>query len=317
MAGFEAEETPMKFGLKLHHSGAGASPEHMLRWTRFAETLGMQLIMTADHVALTPDVRARYAEPYYEPFTNMAWLAAKTRAMQVGTTVIVLPYRHPLHLAQLTANIDQLSQGRLLFGIGVGWAQQEFAALGVPYTKRGAITDDYLAALKVLWTDDVASYEGPFVTFRDVKLSPKPVQKPHPPIWVGGNSQAALRRTVRFADAWHPIRPRMAWLQADALPTLRQMAEAEGKPVPSLCPRIWCRLTETPLPEDERVAGEGTLDQIRRDLDALQEMGAAYVLLDTKGNSPTADSPNHYQEAWRTLTILAEKVVDFAKETVR
>lgn len=307
----------MKFGLKLHHSGPGASPGHMLRWTRFAESLGMHFIMTADHAALTPDVRARYAEPYYEPFTNMAWLAAKTRAMQIGTTVIVMPYRHPAHLAHLTANVDQLSQGRLIFGVGVGWARQEFEALGVPYHRRGAMTDDYLAALKMLWTHDVASYEGPFVAFRDVKLSPKPVQKPHPPIWVGGSSEAGLRRAVRFGDGWHPIRPSVAWLRNHGLAQLRQIAETEGKPVPALCPRIWCRLTGTPLPEDERVAGEGTLDQVRHDLDALQEMGATHVLLDTKGNSPTAMSPDHYREAWRTLSILAEQAIDFDNESVR
>lgn len=307
----------MKFGLKLHHSGPGASPGHMLRWTRFAETLGMHLIMTADHAALTPDVLAQYPDPYYEPFTNMAWLAAKTRAMQLGTTVIVLPYRHPLHLAQLTTNVDQLSRGRLIFGVGVGWARQEFEALGVPYHKRGAMTDDYLAALKTLWTHDVASYEGPYVAFRDVKLSPKPVQQPHPPIWVGGSSEAALRRTVRFGDAWHPIGPRLSWLKQEGLPKLRQIADAAGKPIPALCPRIWCRLTETPLPEDERIVGEGTLDQVRRDLETLQEMGADYVLLDTRRNSPTALSPNHYETAWRTLTLLAEQVIDFDNESVR
>jgi probable F420-dependent oxidoreductase len=307
----------MKFGLKLHHSGPGASPAHMLRWTRFAESLGLHLIMVADHAALTPEVLARYPEPYYEPFTNLAWLAAKTRHLQLGTTVIVLPYRHPLLLAHLTANVDQLSGGRLIFGVGVGWAEQEFEALGVPFHKRGAITDDYLAALKTLWTQDVASYEGPHVAFRDVKLSPKPVQQPHPPIWVGGSSDAALRRAVRFGDAWHPIGPRLAWLQHEGLPRLRQMADREGKPVPALCPRIWCRLTEAPLPDDERVAGEGSLDQVRRDLEALQELGAASVLLDTKRNSPTALSPKHYETAWRTLTILAEKAIDLDHESVR
>jgi probable F420-dependent oxidoreductase len=313
----DKEETCMKFGLKLHHSGPGASPAHMLRWTRFAETLGLHLIMTADHAGLTPDVLAQYPDPYYEPFTNMAWLAAKTRAIELGTTVIVVPYRHPIHLAHLTANVDQLSRGRLILGVGVGWAKQEFEALGLSYTQRGAMTDDYLAALHLLWTHDVATYEGPYVTFRDVKISPKPVQQPHPPIWVGGSSEAALRRAVRFGDGWHPIGPRLAWLKQEALPKLQRIADTEGKPMPALCPRIWCRLTETPLPEDERTMGEGTLDQIRRDLEALQELGAPYVLLDTKRNSPTALSSQHHEESWRTLAILAEKAIDLDHETVR
>ena len=307
----------MKFGLKLHHSGPGASPSYMLRWTRFAETLGLHFMMTADHAGLTPDVLARYPEPYYEAFTNLAWLAAKTRSIELGTTVVVIPYRHPIHMAHLTANIDQLSHGRLIFGVGVGWSQQEFEALGLPYAQRGAMTDDYLAALKTLWTQDVASYEGPFATFRDVKISPKPVRQPHPPIWVGGNSAAALRRAARFGDAWHPIGPRQAWLTQEALPRLRQLADAEGKPTPDLCPRIWCRLTDAPLPDDERTMGEGSLDQIRRDLATLQELGAAYVLLDTKRNSPTAASSQHHEESWRVLTTLAEKAIDLEHETMR
>ena len=217
----------------------------------------------------------------------------------------------------MTSNVDQLSEGRLIFGVGVGHAKSEFEALGVPFDKRGAMTDDYLAAIKTLWTDDVACYEGEFVSFRDVKISPKPVQLPHPPIWVGGSSSAALRRAVRFGEAWHPIGSRIDWLRDEGLPMMRRIAEKEGKPVPALCPRIWCRLTESPLPEDERVAGEGTLDQVRGDLESLQALGAKYVLLDTKRNSPTAASPRHYEEAWRTLTVLAEKVLDLESESVR
>ena len=185
------------------------------------------------------------------------------------------------------------------------------------FHQRGAIMDDYLAAAKALWTNDVASYEGPFVSFRDVMLSPKPVQSPHPPIWVGGASNAALRRTARLGDAWHPLGIRVDWLRDTGLPRLQRLADREGRPVPSLCPRIFCHLTDSPLPEDERVAGEGTLDQVRGDLEALQNLGAEYVILDTKRNSPTGASSRHHEEAWRTLTILAEKAIDLENETVR
>jgi len=307
----------MKVGLKLHHSGPGASPESMRRWTQFAETLGLHLIMTADHVSLTPEVMGQYGAPYYEPFTNLAWLAAQTQRIQLGTTVIVLPYRHPVYVAHMTANIDQLSGGRLIFGAGVGWARSEFEVLGVPFHQRGAMTDDYLTAIKTLWTHDVASYEGRFVSFRDIRVSPRPVQSPHPPIWVGGLSEAAMHRAVRFGDVWHPIQNRVDWLRDTALPQLRQIAEREGRPVPALCPRILCRLTESPLPEETRGAGEGTLDQVRRDLEGLQALGAEYVLLDTKRNNPTGASPRHHEDAWRTLTTLAEKVLDLEQETVR
>lgn len=311
----------MKFGLKLHHSGPGARPEHMLEWTRFAEALGIHIVMTADHVALTPDVIAQYPDPYYEPFTSIAWLAGQTKRIEFGTTIIVVPYRHAIELANLTASIDRLSGGRFIFGVGVGWARSEFEALGVRFEERGAMTNDYLAAIKALWTQDVASHDGPYVSFRDVKLSPKPVQTPHPPIWVGGNadqgSSAGMRRAVRFGSAWHPLGIRVDHMRDTALPKLKRIADEERLPVPDFCPRIFCRLTDRPLPDETRVAGEGTLDQVRGDLEALQELGARYVVFDTKRNSPTASSPDHYREAWRTLTILAEKAVDLDKESVR
>ena len=307
----------MKVGLKLHHSGPGASPEYMKRWARFAETLGLHLVMTADHAALTPEVTEQYPGPYYEAFTNLAWLAAHTEKIELGTTVIVVPYRHPVHLAHLTANVDRLSGGRLIFGVGVGWAESEFEALGLPFDKRGAMTDDYLAAVKTLWTEDGASFEGPFVSFENVTVAPKPAQSPHPPIWVGGSSDPAMRRAVRFGQAWHPIGVRVDWLRERALPKLNRLAEREGLGVPALCPRIWCRLTDSPLPEDERNAGEGTIEQVHGDLAALEKLGAEYILLDTKRSSPTAGSARHHEEAWRTLTTLAERVLDLENETVR
>jgi len=307
----------MKFGLKLHHSGPGASPENMKRWAQFAETIGLHLIMVADHVALTPEVLGRYPAPYYETFTNLAWLAAHTKKVMLGTTVVVVPYRNPVQLAHLTSNIDQLSGGRLIFGIGVGWAKTEFDIFQVPFHKRGAITDDYLSAIKALWTTEIASHEGPFTSFKDVLLAPKPVQTPHPPIWVGGSSDRALRRAVRFGQAWHPIHFRVDWLRDTALPRLRQIADSEELPVPALSPRIWCRLTDTPVPEDERMAGEGTLEQVHGDMKELQALGAEYVLLDTKRNSPTANSVRHHEEAWRAVATLVEQVIDLPNETVR
>lgn len=307
----------MKFGLKVINSGPGASPETMKRWTQFAETVGMHYVMVADHITVTPDVQDRYPAPYYEPFTNMAWLAALTEKVEIGVSVIVVPYRDPLYTAQLVANLDQLSGGRIIFGVGVGWAEREFEALGVTFRKRGAITNDYLSAMKAVWSGEMTSYEGPHVSFRDVAVTPAPVQKPHPPIWVGGSSPGAFRRAVRLGDAWHPIGPQVDWLRNEGLPTLKRVADEEGLPVPAFCPRIWCRITDSPLPEDTRIMGEGTLDQVRSDLVALEEMGAEYVMLDTRRNSPTAGSPTHHEEGWNTITTLIEHVIDLDGQTVR
>jgi probable F420-dependent oxidoreductase len=271
--------------------------------------------MTSDHICVTPDVYSRYPDPFYEPMSTLGWLAGITTKIEIGTTVIILPYRSPLETAKICANVDQLSGGRLILGVGIGWAQQEFQALRVPFEHRGAITNEYLEAIKLLWTQDVASYEGRFVSFQDVHTAPRPVQTPHPPIWIGGPSDAALRRAVRYGDAWHPIRIRADWLRDTGLPRLREMAEKEERPVPALCPRIKLHLTDSPRPEDQRIAGEGSLDQIRRDLADLQELGCSYVLLDTYRDDLEAVKNN--EEAWRFLTVLAERALDLKNETLR
>ncbi|MCZ6874380.1 MAG: LLM class F420-dependent oxidoreductase [bacterium] len=305
----------MKVGVNLINFGPGASPQSLARWVQLAETLGYHLLMTSDHIAITPDVQSRYPAPFYEPLSTLGWLAGITQTIAIGTTVIILPYRNVLEIARVGANVDQLSGGRFILGVGVGWAQDEFEALGVPFHRRGAITDEYLDALKRLWTTDKASYEGRFVTFKDVYTAPGPVQSPHPPIWVGGASDAALRRAVRYGTAWHPIRIRWQPFKHTLLPRLNAIAEAENRPLPELCPRIRLRLTSQPMPEDERVMGEGTLDQVRRDLEALQALGCTYVLLDTYYDD--VEATRHHETAWRMLATMAEKVLDLAHETLR
>lgn len=259
-------------------------------------------------------MQSRYPAPFYEPISTLGWLAGITTNIEIGTTVIILPYRNILETARATANIDQLSNGRLILGVGIGWSQQEFAALRVPYAKRGAITNEYLEALLLLWTQDVASYQGQFVSFTDVHTAPRPVQSPHPPIWVGGPSDAALRRAVRYGDAWHPIRISMDWFKNTGIPRLRAIADEENRPMPALCPRIKLRLTEAALPDD-RLVGEGSLEQVRRDLAELEELGCQYVLLDTFYDDLEAVKYN--EAAWSVLAVMADKVLDLKNQTVR
>ncbi len=305
----------MKIGVNLINFGPSAAPKTLTQWVQLAETLGYHLIMTSDHIAITPDVQSRYPAPFYEPFSTLGWLAGITRAIEIGTTVIIVPYRNPLETARVLANVDQLSGGRLIFGVRVGWAQQEFEVLGAPFHRRGAMTNEYLEAIKVLWTQDCASYEGRYVTFKDVTTTPRPVQQPHPPIWVGGVSEAALRRTVRYGQGWRPIRARLTSFRDEQVPRLRAIAEEEQRPVPELCPRIRLRLTETPMLDDDRIMGEGTVDQVRRDLEALQVLGCTYVLLDTYFDD--IEATRHPETAWRMLTVMAEQVLDLPHETLR
>jgi probable F420-dependent oxidoreductase len=295
----------VKFGINILNFGPGADPASLEGWARFAEDIGYHFIMISDHVAITPDVQAAFTGTFYDPFILLSWMASITKRVELGTTVTILPYRHPLQTARISANIDQLSGGRFILGVGAGWAKLEFDALGIPFDKRGAITNEYLEAIKTFWTNDVATYEGRFVSFRDVYTRPRPLRTPHPPIWVGGATEAALRRAVRYGDGWHPMRLRVDWLRNEGLPQLRKIAESEGKPVPALCPRIKLRLTDSPLPDNIRLAGEGTLDQVRSDLEGLASLGAEYVLLDTYTGQPGETQENDQA----MFMLLADKVL--------
>ena len=305
----------MKFGMNLINFGPGSSPDSMLRWTTFAESLGYDLVMISDHIAVTPDVETRYPAPFYDPYTTLAWLAGQTSTIELGTTVVVVPYRSPILMARLGANIDQMSDGRFIFGIGVGWAQQEFAALNVEFDKRGPMTDEYLGAIKTLWTNELASYSGKYVSFEDVAATPMPIQSPHPPIWVGGASPAAFRRTVEYGDGWHPIRPKAEWLRDVGVPKLRETADRMGKPMPAICPRIKLRLTDSLVPDEVRAAGIGTVDQVRADLDILQNLGADYVLFDTYADDPAETAT--YEWAWSMYMTVAEELVDLSSGNLR
>ena len=303
----------MKVGVNLINFGPGANADSFRRTVEISETLGYHLVMTSDHIAVTSDVADRYPAPFYEPLSTLGWLAGITN-MEIGSTVIIVPYRSPLETAKACANIDQLSGGRFIFGVGVGWAEGEFDVLGVPFNRRGAMTDEYLEAIKVLWTEDVASFEGKYVSFKDINTAPRPVQNPHPPIWVGGPSAAAMRRAVRHG-AWHPIRINVDHLKNTDFPLLERIADEEGKPVPDLCPRIRLRITDSPMSEIERLAGEGTIDQIRGDLEQLQALGCTYVLLDSFYGD--VDATRNHETTWRMLTTIAEQALDLANESVR
>ena len=287
----------------------------MKSWATLSEALGYHIIMTSDHIAITPDVQSRYPAPFYEPLSLLGWLAGVTTKIEIGTTVIIVPYRNPLELAKATANVDQLSDGRFILGVGIGWAQEEFHVLNAAYKSRGAVTNEYLAAVKLLWTQDVASYNGKFISFDDVHTAPRPIQTPHPPIWVGGPSDAAMRRTVRYGDAWHPIRIQMDWFKNTGIPRLKEISDEEAKSVPELCPRIRLRLTDSPVNGSDRDVGEGHIDQVHRDLAALENLGCSYVILDTYADDLEAIKNNEI--SWRMLTTLAEKVLDLSNQTVR
>ncbi len=308
----------LKVGINVPNYSDGATPESLLARARMAESLGFHSVMISDHVAITPGVRPRYPEPFYDPFTTLAWLAGQTSRVLLGTTVCVVPYRHPVLTARLAANIDRLSGGRFILGVGVGGAEDEFDALGVPFHRRGAVTNEYLEVMRRLWTCEEVTYPGKFVNLKQISgiLPVNLPGRPHPPIWVGGRSDAAMRRAIRFDGAWHPNRISIDWLRERGVPRLRQIAEESSSAVPALCPRIAVDLRDDPLPEVGRLAGVGSLEQVRSDLEALQELGAEHVILDwyVSGDLETARDDTR---AWEMLTMLAHEVLDLRNEQLR
>src|SRR5690606_16135064 len=181
-----------------------------------------------------------------------------------------------------------------------GWSEEEFAALGIPFRERGRITDEYLAAITAAWSGARASLDGAYVRYQDVRTGPPPARSPHPPVWVGGTSRAAIRRAVRFGDAWHPNNAALGWLRDTGLPALRAAAEEAGRPVPAFAPRMRTRLTDRDLPADGRPAGVGSLAQVVDDVRWLVELGATHVVLDTNPDDPADRRPA--EEDWDTLS---------------
>ena len=276
----------MRLGVNVPNFGPGTNPDVLRRWALTVQGLGFDLLMVSDHVAVTPDVAEQYPAPFYEPFTTLSWLAGLTRGIRLGTTVLIVPYRHPLLIARMAANLNDLSGGRLVLGVGVGWAQEEFAALGVPFRERGRLTDEHLLAIRAAWRDE-ADYRGG-----------------HIPLWIGGNSDAALRRAVRLGDAWHPLRFTPGWM-AGAAGRLAARAADQGRRPPALMPRIALRLTGTPVTGDGRLAGHGTIDQIAADLAQLRSLGADTVVLDPFNGDHRETA--HPETAWWALATVAER----------
>ncbi len=197
----------MKFGLFGINLGPCAVPEVAVRVAQAAEAAGFESLWTAEHVVL-PDPQAPPSPlppqvPILDPAVSLAYLAAHTERVRLGTGIIILPQRNPLVLAKELASVDVVSRGRLIFGIGIGYLKAEFDALGIPFEDKGARAMDYLAAMRAIWAEEKPAYEGRFVRFAGVQAYPRPVQRPHPPVVIGGHSQPAFRRAVEHASGWY------------------------------------------------------------------------------------------------------------------
>lgn len=306
----------MRFGLNLLNFGAGARPESIDAWGRLSEEAGFSFLTISDHVAITEDVNVEYQAPFYDPLATLGYLAATTKRVELGTSVLVIPYRHPLLIARVAANIDQLSGGRLFLGVGLGWAEQEFEALGVPFRARGRLADEYLDVMRQAWSERKISHQGEFVSYTDVHTEPLPATARGIPIWIGGEGKAAIRRAIARGDAWHPLRPVNGWLESVGLPALAEAAEAAAVAAPPVIPRILLDIRESPLPDESRFVGRGSIGQIRDDLERLAELGIEDVLLDTYDET-IAGSADQQEEHLELIERFAAEIADPRSGTLR
>ena len=197
----------MKFGLFGINTGLCSEPETAVPVARAAEAAGFESVWTAEHVVLpdpqVPPSPAAPDSPFLDPAVALAFIAGQTTTIRLGTGIIILPQRNPVVLAKELASVDRLSKGRLIFGLGAGYLKPEFQALGAPFAHRGRRTDEYIEAILALWTQDKPEYKGDYVAFGGIQAQPRPVQRPHPPVVVGGMSPSGLRRAARYGNGWY------------------------------------------------------------------------------------------------------------------
>src|SRR5579864_5868178 len=293
----------MQFGFNLPNSGALAAPAIMARIAREGEALGYDYLTVTDHIVL-PDM-AEPGYPYsesgafyssdsarrHEMLTLAAWLAAITSRLRLVLAVLVVSHRPAVLAAKMLASIDALSGGRLTVGVGAGWLKAEFdTVVTTPFAERGAVTDEYVAAFRTLWTEKKPVIDGKYVHYNRLLLEPKPVQKPHPPIWVGGESGPSLRRAAKLGDAWYPIGTNNAHL-LDSLPRykagvarLRQLTEAAGRPRDAVALTYRVKRTGDALPprasDGERRLFSGSDAAIIDDIKALRDLGVTAIDFD-------------------------------------
>ncbi|MDC1171858.1 TIGR03619 family F420-dependent LLM class oxidoreductase [Alphaproteobacteria bacterium] len=238
----------MKFGFQLMLRGVASSPEGLTAVVQKGEQSGFDIVAPNDHILVPAGIDSTY--PYsengvwagasvvdcHDQLTALTFIAGKTEQIKILTSVMVVPYREPVLTAKIISSADVLSKGRIIVGCGAGWMQEEMDAIGAPpFKERGKVTDEYLSIFKELWTKEDPAYDGEYAKFKNIHFKPKPVQKPHPPIWIGGESKAALRRTARLGNGWFPAanNPKFRIDSPDSLKdrldTLRQLCDEEKR----------------------------------------------------------------------------------------
>lgn len=308
----------MQFGLTIPNYGPLATRSAIKQIASQGEELGFSIFAIADHIVIPKSWQSPY--PYsptgrvntfdggdcLEPLALMAALASVTEKARLVTSVMVVPYRPPVLTAKQVATIDVLSEGRVTLGCGTGWMREEFEAVQAPpFEQRGKVTDEYIAAFRELWTSEEPEFEGEHVRFSDIYFRPQPVQKPHPPIWIGGDSMPALRRTARLGDGWLPvgIAPRRPLNTVSryraAVDTLHGLAAEAGREPSDIELAYWAvwynETARATVDDGTRHIFMGESEETAEDIRALAEIGVTTVLF----NFVRDTLPNTLQSAER------------------
>lgn len=274
----------MQFGVTVPNNWGIEDVRDALAFGPLAEELGYDSVWVMDHLFNNGYIRQRLDDkPYYHPLATLSYLSATTRRVLLGTSVLVLPYHHPVELAKYAATLDHMSGGRVTLGIGVGAMTEEFAALGIPMSERGALTNESIRVMRELWTNPAPSYHSRRWNFDDLRFSPKPVQQPHIPLWIGGASPGALRRAARLGDGWHP-----SGLTPDEYAAgrqrVRELAEQAGRDPDSLVMSARVEVAATSGPSSDRAANRaripgGDPEQTALALAAYRAAGVEHLVL--------------------------------------
>ena len=293
----------MKFGFYLPNQGPTARPDPLAEIARNGDRLGFNCMVVGDHILVPRGISSLY--PYtvggefpstqdgewMEQLTLLTYLAGITENIRLVPSVMIVPYRNPLLTAKILATLDVLSKGRLTLGVGVGWMEEEFLALGAPpFAERGAVTNEYLRAFKELWTSEEPHFEGKYCRFSDINFRPRPVQQPHPPIWVGGQSRRAIRRAAELGNGWHPIgatpaAPLEPEQLAQDMATLRRYAERAGRDPSELDVAIKSPLHDKELTgSGPRRRFSGEADAVLKDIQAYAELGVSHFIFDIRSS---------------------------------
>ena len=272
------------------------------RYVERAEELGFESVLAGDHIVLPTDGTNQYPytsdgsfsrptdEPFLETMTLLGYLAACTSRIKLGSTVVILPYRNPVVQAKMFASLDVLTNGRIICGVGVGWLEKEFEILGLDYHQRGAMTNEFLEIMQELWTQPNPEYHGKYYRFDGIKFEPKPVQQSGIPIWVGGHTKAALRRTAKYGSCWHTSRQTPDFV-AENLPYLRERIEKEGRDQSAVTVSLKRSLhfTDIGMNEGNYVRSGGSLvattGEVLEDLHICQEIGINQLTFDFRVES--------------------------------